>query len=256
MQINIYGLIGVVLALSSLFIPWTSLSVVIGDCLVYPQMGILTLDSTPLLTYMNERFYPMYCNCTLSKSYPYTTPLISSDVWFGRWLTSDNWENRVGLQGLTNYLCIAALLAFTYSICLGALGFLANGSWSRAGRKSLQIASFLSLSCTVLYLISISWRANLIFEAGFLTPRFQNFGDFYVIASTVYLNLGFVLALSSVASFFTSWMRPKFISLEANVRTPICDKVKRWLAISEKEKLATLFLASLLPVLPLILLVR
>ena len=236
MQLNLYGILSVALAISSIFLPLISSSLTV---VCMQSMGIYSMD----ITFLKWSGSSSYC--------------LVNDTSFSvhhhvEWIRWPRMQSTYSLSGLLYISLVPFFLFYVYSICLTIHGTFTNGSWSEAGRRTFMIASFLSLSSILLYLISLIVILDVAYE---LNP-FRNgssitvHGWFWQVeTSLTYFNIGLFAALLSTLLAFLSWLRPKFGNLPAGTRIGGYNKLRDFLNIPEKEKLPTVFLSSFLIVL-------
>lgn len=232
MQLNLYGILSVALALSSIFLPWISFSSVV---VCMQGMGSSSRDISPLQISRTSAFCP--ANDT-SFSFDY------SIQWMPWPIIPSTW----GLLDILHILLVASFLTHAYSICLIIHSAFANGSWSKASRRTLIVASFLSLSTILLCLTTLLTYLDVHFRVSPFRNGLSIIGEM-AIAKLTYFNIGLLMALLSTLLAFLSWLRPRFVNLSTGIRIEGCDKLRDLLSIPEKEKLLAIFLSSFLVVL-------
>jgi len=236
MQLNLYGILSVALAISSIFLPLISSSLTV---VCMQDMVIHSMD----ITFLKWSGSSSYC--------------LVNDTSFSvhhhvEWIRWPRMQSTYSLSGLLYVSLVPFFLFYVYSICLAIHGTFTNGSWSKAGRRTFMIASFLSLSSILLYLISLivnlhaHYGLNPFRNGSFITVRTW---FWQVKTSLTYFNIGLYTALLSTILTFLAWLRPKFVNLPTGIRIRGYSKLKDSLNIPEKEKLLTIFLSSFLIVL-------
>jgi len=235
MQLNLYGILSVALAISSLFLPWVSSY--LSRVSIY-GMIVHSMDIAPHIRTDRSGFCLPNCS---SFSFSYDAD------W--KWMPWPRICSSWYLSDIFLGLLVAAFLIYAYSICLTIHGTFANGSWGRAGKKSLMVTSFLSLSSILLYLGSLLAYLNISYEISPFNNGLFVYEGIMGEAKFTYFNIGFLVALLGTLLAFLSWLRPKFVNLTTGTRIEGYDKLRDFLSIPEKEKLMAIFLSSFLVVL-------
>lgn len=231
MQLNLYGILSVALALSSIFLPWVSSSY--SFVCIY-GMAVCSMDVAPHVWSTRSSFCPTNCS---SFSLSYDTD------W--KWMPWPRMYSRWSLFDTLKILLVAAFLIYTHSICLTIHGIFANGSWGRVGRQTMMVGGLLFLSSILLYLISLFMFLDI--HLGIENGLSIKSG--IAIARFTYFNIGLLVALLSTLLTFLSCIRPRFVNLSTGISIEGYDKLRDFFSIPEKEKLLAIFLSSFLVVL-------
>jgi len=244
MRLNLTGFLSLAIVLISLFLPWWSMAysgVIRYNDAIGETKNFYTAFKIDYSAFLgNAMFLGVYENLTHSSLNwtLYSTP------------NQFYWDISQPLYLLT-LTSIFSILAFS----LGAIGCIAIGSWSNAGKKMFLIMG-LVFACSVLFQLGYDAHAGitnlldyrvapLVYDTGIFGTKQIIVEDNVGVIST-YPNIGFYLAIAGVISAFIAWRYPRWLHLARDESKAYTTKWTRWLEVSEREKLATLFLSSLL----------
>ena len=220
MRINILSLLSAVVALSSLFLPWTT---ILSTWQIGPATQLWSTDFAPFLIKIGGTTF--YNGSLKSWDVIEVFPFVDLLPYWGGWI-----QEAGAPTYLPGVLGVAAVFPYVYSICLAALGSFANGGRSKAGKKALVASAVLSFFSVVLYSCATSLHMS-VGEDG---------------VRMVYSNVGLFVAVLGFVLTFVSLLRPKFINVQAGFKEKKFDEFKRRLAFSENGKMKAMFLVSFL----------
>jgi hypothetical protein len=196
-QLNLYGILSVSLAISSLFLPWVS------SYLSYVSIGGMSVYSMDIAPHIwSDKGGFCLPNCS-SFSFRYDTDW----KWMPWPIIYSSWD----LSRTLLVLLVTSFIIYLYSICLTIHGTFANGNWGRAGKQSLIVTSFLSLSSILLYLGSLLAYLNISYRISPFNNGLFVYGSGMGEAKLTYFNIGLLVALLGTLPAFLSWLRQSLL---------------------------------------------
>ena len=219
MKINIYALAAAALTLISLFLPWLSFVAAIPGLGFF---GVLSWAHTP---FQVSGSWVAWNTSSVS--------VVREEVFR---------ESVRPIFARERAIFIASMLFLSAIVLLIHASF-AAGSWSGTGRKVALASSNLSFLSIFIYVMLNCWFFDEGKSGGWATMMKQN----GVIA--VCLNVGFWLAILGSVAAYVSWLHPKFIRIETNIWTGKIEAFKRFLPVSEWQKIAVVATSSFLIIL-------
>lgn len=244
MRLNFIGFLSLTIVLISLFLPWWS--VTYSNLFRYQDAG----DSKNFYHVSKVDYSAFFGNAMSFGVYENLTVLDSSS-WTLFSTPNQHYWNPSNLTFLLTLTSIFSIVA----ISLGAIGCFATRSWSNQGRK-MFLAMGLVFICAIFFQLWYDAQEGITVLLGYReAPHAYDIGIFgtkqIIVEDTVgvistYPNIGFYLAVAGVVSALFAWHYPKWLHLPISESRAYMAKWLRWLKISEREKLTTLFLSSLL----------
>jgi lysylphosphatidylglycerol synthetase-like protein (DUF2156 family) len=244
MRIDIFKLTTLLLALTSMLIPWFSPSLFLSDRANFTTN--LSFDLSPSLTQVTLAHFQDN-TLKISGSAPsYHLPLFPADLLFQTIsaVTSDS-------APVSGHL-LAHLLrgVYGFSVCFVIVALFAMGTWKSAAKKVFLAALSVLIFGTVFSLAAQIWFYEMTLESWVIASRalatcFGNEEVFYV--DSFVFNVGFFLAILSMLSLVLSYLSPKLVTLPVELDTKLLHELKEhWLAVPDRERLPAIFLTTFL----------
>lgn len=236
MRINVYALSAAVIALSSLFLPWLS----------HSSTFFQSTTIVGAMSYSYSPFEECASMVVLNGSSMSLLARYGPDYWSPSPHYFSISMNELSMLFVFSF--VVALL-YVYAVALMTQASFASGSWSGTGKRISIVASNLSFLCIFLYLTSVVWRLDLssMFSFGFQHGGWWSMRN-SVGVNVFYLDVGFWIAILGTVSAFISWLHPWFIDINTGVGVRKVDALKRWLPVSEWEKIVVIATVSFLAV--------
>lgn len=226
MRVNIIALIAVTVAIIALFLPWLSLNHVgFANYTFLEGWSFSPFQSSFGSIWLNASTNSVVSNSGTMTCQP--KPLFR---YAGGYL----------IQTPELFMFLVTLL-YLFATGLMIQTSFATDSWSKTGKRVSVAASNLLFLSIFLYTLSVgSFMLTNFLGLGYPIPS---------VNSTLYLDLGFWVAIFGAGLAFASWLHPKFIAVNIQPYSKVASTFRRWLPVAEWEKSAVMAVVSFLAVL-------
>jgi len=143
-------------------------------------------------------------------------------------------------------------MAYTFSILALSFGVVSiiTGRWSKQITKMYLLTAFmLTFAVSIQTWLFAQEGVTLLgmpdSDIGIFETK-QTVTEEYIGVTSTYPNIGFYLTVAGIVSALIAWRYPKWLSLPAVGNRVCLARLTNWLRVPEREKLAIVFVSSLL----------